>query len=254
MRPGGEFARVKQRALILFLAATISAFYPLKDLDAEVRQTVISSFSDWPYRVGYRAGNGFLCHYRNLGRNRGKPASPSRHLSRAPRAAGMGCARGTTSLSGYPIESPGAWSYQWCRSDPYRWFYPLSGKSRSATDPSHDCPKPSTWNRERRRIRRPEVRRARVRRPRRCCGASRPRTTHRPWLTTPYTAGNFDRQWTATVKPPGHGRPCPCDSKSTGSTSSRSCPTQRSLAATARESRSNIRRPLGLPGPSDRYR
>ena len=45
MRPGGEFARVKQRALILFLAATISAFYPIKDLNAEVRQTAISSSS-----------------------------------------------------------------------------------------------------------------------------------------------------------------------------------------------------------------
>ena len=51
--------RVKQRALILFLAATISAFYPLTDLNAEVRQTSISASSDGhtAWAIGLETGS-----------------------------------------------------------------------------------------------------------------------------------------------------------------------------------------------------
>ena len=59
MTPVSEFARVKQRALILFLAATISAFCSIEDLNAEVRQTAKSASSDGhtAWAIGLETGS-----------------------------------------------------------------------------------------------------------------------------------------------------------------------------------------------------
>ena len=43
--PPGEFVRAKERVLILFSALLISTFSPYEDLNAEVRQTAISTTS-----------------------------------------------------------------------------------------------------------------------------------------------------------------------------------------------------------------
>ena len=59
MRPGGEFARVTLRALVVFAAATISAFCSIEDLNAEVRQTAKSASSDGhtAWAIGLETGS-----------------------------------------------------------------------------------------------------------------------------------------------------------------------------------------------------
>ena len=107
MRPGGEFARVKQRALILFLAATISAFYPIKDLNAEVRQTAISSSSagHTAWAIGLETGSSAITEiWVETG------GSPPRHLGTfpgQPRTPRVGCKRGSAFAIGKrPLSVP----------------------------------------------------------------------------------------------------------------------------------------------------
>ena len=81
MTPVGEFVRVKQRALILFSALAISALCPIEDLNAEVRQTAISTTSGGrtAWAIGLETGSSAITEIWVEANGR-----PPRHLGTFP--------------------------------------------------------------------------------------------------------------------------------------------------------------------------
>ncbi len=155
MTPPGEFVRAKERVLILFSALLISTFSRMRISTRKFdKPRYLQPAEDVPHgRSGWKPVPP------PLPRSGWKPAV-ARFAISAPFRASPDLSSGLRAgkrlrYRETPLKSPPAYVLPWCRSDPYRSSHPLSGKSRSAMVPSYDCPTPSTWNRERRRMRSP---------------------------------------------------------------------------------------------------